>query len=130
MVLQPASGISASSVVTHISAYGANDGAIDVTVSGGTAPYGYLWSNGATTQDLSNLGPGTYSVAITDANGCNASLREILVEEPDEEEKPMVAFARKTYEPMVHCFLGAEFADYDFEQWGWTNGALATPTNQ
>lgn len=125
MVLQPASGISASSVVTQISAYGANDGAIDVTVSGGTPPYNYLWSNGATTQDLSALGPGIYSVVITDANGCSTVLREIFVEEPDEEEIPMIAFARKTYEPMVHCFLGEDFAEYDFNQWGWTNGALA-----
>lgn len=124
MVLQPASGISASRVVTHISAYGANDGAIDVTVSGGTVPYAYLWNNGATTQDLSDLGPGTYSVVITDANGCNTALREILVQEPDE-EKPVVAFARKTYINMVHCFLTDELLkEYEFDQWGWTNGAL------
>lgn len=125
MVLQPASGISATSVVTHISSYGANDGAIDVTVSGGTSPYGYLWNTGATSQDLSELGPGAYSVVITDANGCSTALREILVEEPDEEEKPVVAFARKTYLPMVHCFLSDPLlSKYEFEQWGWTNGAL------
>lgn len=127
-VLEPLSGISANSVVTHISSFGAHDGAIDVTVSGGTAPYTYLWSNEATTQDLSNLGPGTYSVVITDANGCNTALREILVEEPDEEEKPVVAFAKKTYESMVHCFQGLEFAEYEFDQWGWTNGAI--PANE
>lgn len=123
VVLQPASGISASSVVTNISVFGANDGAIDVTVSGGTAPYTYLWNNDATTQDLINLGPGTYSVIITDANGCNTALREILVEQP--KEVKWVAFARKTYPEMVHCFLSDPLlAQYGFTQWGWTNGAL------
>ncbi|MBN2665235.1 MAG: SprB repeat-containing protein [Bacteroidales bacterium] len=129
MVLQPASGVSATKEVTHISSFGASDGAIDVTVSGGTAPYTYLWSTGATSQDLSNLGPGTYSVEITDANNCNTSLREILVEEPGE-EKPMVAFARKTYASMVHCFLSDPMLiGYEFDQWGWTNGAL-TPDEE
>ena len=123
MVLQPASGISASSVVTNISVFGAHDGAIDVTVSGGTAPYTYLWNNDATTQDLTDLGPGTYSVVITDANGCNTTLREILVEQP--QEVKWVAFARKTFTDMAHCFLSDPLLDsYDFTQWGWTNGAL------
>ncbi|HBD25787.1 MAG TPA: hypothetical protein DC020_03060, partial [Flavobacterium sp.] len=43
---------------------------IDLTISGGTAPYTVLWNTGATSQDLSNLGIGTYSATITDALGC------------------------------------------------------------
>ncbi|MBP9881285.1 MAG: T9SS type A sorting domain-containing protein, partial [Chitinophagales bacterium] len=47
-----------------------NNGAIDITVSNGTAPYTFLWSNGATTQDISGLSAGTYTVDITDNIGC------------------------------------------------------------
>ncbi len=47
-----------------------NDGTIDITVSGGTSPYTYLWSNSATTEDITGLSPGTYNVIITDNLGC------------------------------------------------------------
>ena len=41
-----------------------------ITVTGGTAPYTYAWSNGATTKDLLNIAPGSYTVVVTDAKGC------------------------------------------------------------
>lgn len=44
-------------------------GTIDVTVAGETAPYTYLWSNGAKVQDLKGVGSGTYFVTATDSKG-------------------------------------------------------------
>ena len=55
-------------VVTHTQCNLSN-GAIDLTPNGMVAPITYLWSNGATTQDLTGLSAGTYSVVVTDANG-------------------------------------------------------------
>lgn len=47
-------------------------GTISVAVSGGTAPYAYRWSNGATTPEVNGLDGGEYFVTVTDANGCSA----------------------------------------------------------
>jgi Secretion system C-terminal sorting domain/SdrD B-like domain/SprB repeat len=48
----------------------ANDGGINTTVTGGTAPYTYRWSNNATSADLTNIAAGYYDVLVTDAETC------------------------------------------------------------
>jgi hypothetical protein len=47
-----------------------NNGTLVITPYGGTAPFNYLWSNGAMTQSVQNLGAGNYSVVVTDSAGC------------------------------------------------------------
>jgi subtilisin family serine protease len=47
-----------------------NDGAVDITVSGGSAGYTYDWGTNGTSEDLTGLAAGTYTVTVTDANGC------------------------------------------------------------
>ncbi len=49
---------------------GIADGFIDINPSGGTQPYRFVWSNGATTEDINNLATGFYSLALTDQNQC------------------------------------------------------------
>jgi gliding motility-associated-like protein len=48
-------------------------GSIDLTVTGGTPPYTYLWNTGATTQDIDPLGGGLYTVDVQDGNDCEAT---------------------------------------------------------
>lgn len=67
---------------TDVSCNNANDGSIDVTVSGGTAPYAYAWSNSANTEDLTGLTGGSYTITVTDANGCPATTT-VVIEEPN-----------------------------------------------
>ena len=52
---------------------------IDLNTSGGTAPYTFEWSHGATAEDITGLDRGTYSVIVTDSHGCSAT-KEIIVE--------------------------------------------------
>lgn len=61
-----------SVMVTDVTSAG-NDGAIDITVNSGTAPYTFGWTNGATTEDIMGLSPGTYGCLITDSLGCQFS---------------------------------------------------------
>lgn len=79
-ILDPAAMVS-NLAVTDISCNGEVDGAIDLSVTGGTAPYMYMWASGDTTEDIAALGPGTYSVAVTDSNGC-ALQDSAMVNEP------------------------------------------------
>lgn len=60
--------------LTHPTCFGGNNGAISITVNGGNHPYTYAWSNGATTQNISGLTAGNYSVMVIDANGCRGTL--------------------------------------------------------
>lgn len=57
------------------SACGANTGSATVAASGGTGPYTYKWNNPgmSTTATVSNLGPGSYTVTVTDAAGCTTT---------------------------------------------------------
>ena len=61
--------ITLSSTTTNLSCNLANDGSINLSAIGGVSPLSYIWSNGSTTQDISNLSSGYYNVTVTDAVG-------------------------------------------------------------
>lgn len=64
--------------------FGYTDASIDITPTGGTPSYSYSWSNGETTEDLTNIDFGTYILDITDANNCSpANEINISINQPD-----------------------------------------------
>jgi len=64
----------------QVSCNGATDGSIDVFVNGGTLPYSFLWTDGDTTEDRSNIGAGSYSMTVTDEQGCTVTINEVITE--------------------------------------------------
>lgn len=79
--------LNAQPVLSNYNGYGVrcsggSDGSIDLTVTGGTTPYTYAWSNGSNTQDLSGLPPGSFNVTVTDAHGCSVPLANLAITAP------------------------------------------------
>lgn len=81
--------ISVTGIGTNVTCYNGNNGAIDVTVSGGVAPYTYSWYNGNSwcsnysnikTQDRTGLNAGTYWLKVTDAKGCDKTVSFAITE--------------------------------------------------
>ena len=89
---------------TPVNCSGGYDGDADITVSGGTSPYTYLWSNGSTNQDLANVASGNYTLNITDAKGCTTSLTVTITQAPQ-----LLAYAN--YSP-INCFVLCCCAEY------------------
>lgn len=71
-ITQPNAPLSLSTTMTAVLCNGGNTGTATVIASGGTSGYTYLWNNSATTSLISNLPTGSYSVIVTDTNGCIA----------------------------------------------------------
>jgi PKD-like domain/Secretion system C-terminal sorting domain/HYR domain/SprB repeat len=95
--------IATTDMATGETALGAADGTATTNPSGGTPGYTYLWSNGGTTQTISGLAPGSYTVTVTDANGCTR-VRTLNVNQFD-------------------CTLATEILSTDISCFGAGNGA-------
>lgn len=119
-----ANAISLSTNITNVTCNGASTGVIDLTVSGGTPTYSYIWNNGATSQDLSGLTAGNYTVTVTDNNSCSSSANYTVSQAS--------AISLSTNITNVNCY-GASTGVIDLEVSGgtptftysWNNGATS-----
>lgn len=99
VITQPAAPLSNTLTMVPVNCFAGTDGSTDLNVAGGTTPYTFLWSNGKTTEDLSGLATGSYSVIVTDANACKL-LDTILV------TQPAAALSTSILKADVKCFGG------------------------
>jgi len=82
-IRQPSAPLKISYTKNDVSCFGYRDGSIDISVTGGTSPYTYKWSNNETTKNLQNLAPNIiYSLSVIDSNGCSETI-SIPIEEPE-----------------------------------------------
>ncbi|MBI4647719.1 MAG: PKD domain-containing protein [Bacteroidia bacterium] len=124
-VTQPASALTATTIVTNVLCYEQSTGTIDLTPSGGTPSYSYSWNNGTTSQDLNDLSSGTYTVTLTDANGCTISVTTTITQ-------PASALTATTIVTNVLCY-GQSTGIIDLTPSGgtpsysysWNNGATS-----
>ena len=85
-----------------VSFYGGSDGSATVTATGGTAPYTYSWSpSGGTGSTASNLAAGSYTVTVTDANGCSSTQSFTIVQ-------PIPLMVQSTSQTNVSCNGGSD----------------------
>lgn len=80
---EPLNGITINSTPSDVFCFGTNTGGINITVNGGTPQYTFAWNDGVTTQNRTTLPTGTYTLVVTDGNGCTES-ESVFVDEVDE----------------------------------------------
>jgi hypothetical protein len=83
VIIDEPTELTLSAIITNLTCYSNSTGSINLTAAGGTIPYSYFWSNGTTTEDLTNIPFGNFTVTVTDHNSCKTSLSN-LVTQPDE----------------------------------------------
>ncbi len=77
---QPATLVASSSLDSDVTCNGGADGGVTASATGGSSPYIYLWNNSATTATISGVAAGTYTVTVTDANGCTSTSSKTVTE--------------------------------------------------
>ncbi|MDC3348592.1 gliding motility-associated C-terminal domain-containing protein [Flavobacteriaceae bacterium] len=124
--------ISIAGVITDaIDCDNPESGSIDLQVSGGNLPYTFLWSNGATTEDVSNLLANNYSVKITDSKGCTAE-KEFSINRQEDLEISLqsdffaICETKEVYQKNIVTVLGG-VAPYTIE---WSNGLVSGTNNE
>ncbi len=81
VIIEPLLGLSSAMAFTDVSCFGGNNGTATVTISGGTSPYTYSWTNGDTTTAADSLIAGMVYVTVSDSNGCSG-MDSALISEP------------------------------------------------
>ena len=112
---------------TNVGCFGGNDGALDLSVSGGSGSFSYLWSDGSTTEDLDSLSAGTYSVTVTDNNTCQYTATYIITEPASAFSVSIIASGNPTIclGESVTLSMNSWSPANSIYQWSDLNGAIS-----
>jgi hypothetical protein len=113
---------------SSIDCFGNQNGSITSVSSGGTPPYTFIWSNGATTTFINNLGANIYTLTVTDNNQCTA-IASANITEPDLLEIQLVASSENcnTHDGYIEANVLGGVLPYTFL---WSNGATTSSVSE
>lgn len=97
---------------TDVSCNGANDGAAATSASGSSG-YSYQWTGGPATASYTNLGPGNYTVTVTDGNGCEAT-DNVTINEPAAVSASFVSSTSSMTANLTNTSTGGSSYEWDF----------------
>jgi len=98
---EPTQLVASISDSTDVSCFGGSDGSATASATGGTSPYTYSWPSSGTNPIENNLAQGTYTVTVTDANGCT-DISMVTINQPNQLVANMSSFTN------VSCFGGSD----------------------
>jgi len=111
--------------ISNVSCFGGSDAAIDISPYYGTPPYAFLWSNGQTTEDISNLPAGTYYLTINDAAG-DTIIDTFQIIQPAEIIVASVSFgvsSSTASDAFINLIVSGGISPYTFL---WSNGETSS----
>ncbi|MDX1912823.1 MAG: T9SS type A sorting domain-containing protein, partial [Saprospiraceae bacterium] len=117
----------ATTTQTNVNVYGQSTGSINADANGGLQPYTWLWSNGATSADISGLAAGVYTVTVTDRNDCS-TVRTATITQP-----VITCSSYQTVFPWTSSIdqnLGIFVQETGNDHFNWTRQSGGTPTQQ
>ncbi len=121
-IKEPDSPLKISEKINPVNCFGGYDGSIELTVSGGKAPYQYLWPDSSDRKSLKGISSGIYKYSLTDKNGCQHT-DSVFVPEPKQAlqieaiKKDVDCFGEKTGE--IKLLVSGGSPDY---QYSWSDG--------
>lgn len=130
-IIEPLPVVLSANTTNAFNCTNANSGAIDLIVAGGTPPFTYSWSNGATTEDLINITSGNYLVTVTDANGC-IKTAQYAITRPD----PITVnvTTQTTFDCATHSvnqdFVAQASGGIPGYQFQWSSGTITGANNE
>ncbi len=131
IILEPQELVVTTNIKNAFNCDDANSGSINLLVAGGSTPFSYSWSNGATTEDLINIPAGNYLVKVTDTNGCSKTAQNVINRQPP----IVIAVNTKTVancdaRTVKQSFIAAVSGGIPPYKLVWSNGTVSGANNE